>query len=196
MFSPKLIATAIASIAIASGSTYLGYAAANYYLPAAEESSATATEPLTAIAAPEPGEAVTIAATPELPAEIVVQTAAKADENGTVQIFRADRTCETLIPEAIAAPDNPEKAIEVAVGRAIEQSLGTDFPIAGYRVSRTQGIATIDLRLPPNAQRTFISLSQCEKFALFGSLRETLTSNPSWQIEDVRFTQAGEELYI
>jgi hypothetical protein len=72
------------------------------------------------------------------------------------------------------------------------------FDLAGYRVQLNEntGVATVDLRLDPESERQFVSLSSCEKFSLFGSLEKTLTSNPEWQINRVRFTERGEEIVI
>jgi len=193
----KPIATFAASVAIASGSSYLGYALASRYLPepASTLASAPTTTAATLVEAPAPGTTITIPAMPALPAEITVQTAQVNSSNQvTLQVFRADRTCEGFTAESVAVPASD--ALNAAVGRAIANSLGADFPLAGYRVSRSQGTATVELRLPPNAERGFTSLSPCEQFALFGSLRETLTKNPSLQVNQVRFTQQGQELYL
>ncbi|MFM6369036.1 MAG: sporulation/spore germination protein, partial [Dolichospermum sp.] len=40
------------------------------------------------------------------------------------------------------------------------------------------------------------SLSSCEQFALFGSVRKTLMSNSEWKIKDVRFTERGEDIVL
>jgi hypothetical protein len=61
-------------------------------------------------------------------------------------------------------------------------------------VNVDNGVATIDLRIAPESKRQIVSLSSCEQFALFGSLRKTLTSNPQWNIKDVRFTERGQEV--
>ncbi|MBD2021984.1 hypothetical protein H6F43_17535, partial [Leptolyngbya sp. FACHB-36] len=58
------------------------------------------------------------------------------------------------------------------------------------------GVATVDLRLPANAKRRFVSLSTCEQLALFGSIRKTLTSNRQWKIKSVRFTEKGQPIVL
>ena len=189
----KPLAPIAAGLAIASTSSYLGYAAASHFLPQPADRSAQ--PPATLVTAPAPGQTLTLAATPELPAEITIETTPAAPANRvTVQIFRPDPTCETLIAEAIAVP--AEAALDTAVQRTLAQGLGPDFPLAGYRIHQEQAVASVELRLPPEAKRTFQSLSPCEQFTLFGSLRATLTENDAWQIDDVRFTQQGEELYL
>jgi len=112
----------------------------------------------------------------------------------TVTIYKADNQCQTQIAEKEVLPQH--RLLVTVVGKVIEQATSTDFDIAGYRVTldRQRQVATVDLRLNPNTRRKFVSLSFCEQFALFGSLRKTLTDNPNWQIEEVRFTQLGQEI--
>ena len=114
----------------------------------------------------------------------------------SLSIYQADSQCESLIPERVIVPT--ANAISSAVGIALEERNSDDFEIAGYRVSvNTQtGIANIDLRLSPDSKRQFASLSNCEQFALFGSLRRTLLGNSQLNIKDVRFTEQGKELYL
>ena len=112
----------------------------------------------------------------------------------TVTIYRADSQCANLIPQTVTVPK--DRLLVSAVGQAIAPTSTADFELTGYRVNVDPQLqlATIDFRLSPNSRRRFISLSPCEQFALFASLRKTLTENPQWQIQDVRFTQRGEEL--
>lgn len=114
----------------------------------------------------------------------------------TVTIYQADSQCQTLIAQKIPVANT--SSLETVVGKVLQQRDSADFSIAGYRVNLNSatGVATIDLRLSPNARRNFTSLSTCELFALFGSLRQTLIGNPVWKIKGVRFTNQGEELYL
>jgi hypothetical protein len=50
--------------------------------------------------------------------------------------------------------------------------------------------------LSPNSRRQFVSLSTCEQFALFGSLRKTLTDNSPLKIKGVRFTERGQDIVL
>jgi hypothetical protein len=113
-------------------------------------------------------------------------------EDRQVNLFYPNATCDRLVPEAWEAPEN--NALEAAVGQTIERSLNGDFDIVGYRVNLDETTAIVDLRLSPDSDRHFLSLSQCEKFALFGSLRETLTQNSLWNVDNVRFTSQGAEI--
>lgn len=113
-------------------------------------------------------------------------------DSGEVNLFYPNAACDRLVPEAWEAPE--DNAIEAAVGQVIERSLNGDFDLVGYRVNLDKTTAIVDLRLSPDSDRHFLSLSQCEKFALFGSLRETLTQNSLWNVDNVRFTAQGEEI--
>jgi hypothetical protein len=112
----------------------------------------------------------------------------------TVTIYQADNQCESLVPEKVAVPaDSP---VDAVVGKVLKQADSGDFDLAGYRVKVNQknGIATVDFRLSPNAKRKFSSLSSCEQFAIFGSLRKTLIDNAQLKIKNVRFTNQDAEI--
>lgn len=113
-----------------------------------------------------------------------------------LNIYHPDSQCQTLIPEKVTV--SAETPITHAVGKVIESSSSSDFDLAGYRVNLdfNKRIVTIDFRLAPNSQRQFVSLSMCEQFALFGSLRKTLLDNPQLNITNVRFTHQGREIKL
>lgn len=114
----------------------------------------------------------------------------------TLNVYQADSQCQTLVPEKVSVP--AETPVNAAVGKVLEKAASGDLDLAGYRVSinpKTR-IATVDLRLSPDSQRQFLSLSTCEQFALFGSLRKTLLDNPQLQITGIRFTDQGQEIYL
>lgn len=114
----------------------------------------------------------------------------------TLTIYQADSQCQTLVSEKVAVPTS--SPVDAAVGQVINQADSGDFDIAGYRVqvNPKNGIATVDFRLSPNSRRQFVSLSSCEQFALFGSLRKTLTTNSPLKIKDVRFTERGQDIVL
>ncbi|WRH67624.1 MAG: hypothetical protein RSE13_04500 [Planktothrix sp. GU0601_MAG3] len=110
-------------------------------------------------------------------------------------IYQVDTQCSELVPRQITVPK--EQALERAIAEILEQQSSSDFTL-NYRikVEPEKQIVTIDFRVPTNANRTFNSLSSCEQLALFGSLRKTITSNPNWQINQVIFTEQGEEIAL
>lgn len=112
----------------------------------------------------------------------------------TLNIYRTDSQCQTLTPEPVAIA--AEMPVTASVGNIINQASSSDLDLAGYRINLKNGIATIDLRLSPNSQRQFISLSMCEQLALFGSIRKTLLENPQLKIKEVRFTDQGQKIII
>jgi hypothetical protein len=120
------------------------------------------------------------------------------NNNNTIalNIYHPDSQCQTLIPEKVAvSADTP---VTTAVGKVLELSSSSDFDLAGYRVNLdiNKRVVTIDFRLSPDSKRQFVSLSMCEQFALFGSLRKTLLGNPQLKIKDVRFTHEGREITL
>ncbi|MGK7929620.1 MAG: sporulation/spore germination protein [Spirulina sp.] len=138
---------------------------------------------------------ITIPPSPSLPAEITIQTKQAIDPNAvSIQIFSPDRQCLELVPQQVSVPQ--DRSLETAIAKTLDRVSNGDFSLAGYRVQVNNGIATVDLRLSPESQRHFASLSPCETFSLFGSLRQTLTQNLQWNIRDVRFTEQGQEIYL
>jgi hypothetical protein len=144
--------------------------------------SPTATESPIAKASPD-------AETPDTPASPKINA-----ETMRIEIFHADRQCSELVPESVSVPTR--NSLEAAVENVIETTEGEDFKIADYQVNVNQdtGVATVDMRLAPNSRRQFTSLSSCEKLALFSGLDQTLTANKQWNIQEVRFTEKGEEI--
>jgi len=111
-----------------------------------------------------------------------------------ITVYQIDAQCEEFLTKTIKVPR--DRPLDATVGWLLNQSLTADFDLAGYRVEWEPGQteATIDMRLSPNAVRRFSSLSSCEQRAIFGSLTRTLTEHPDWSIQQVRFTEQGEEL--
>ncbi|HBQ99006.1 MULTISPECIES: hypothetical protein [unclassified Roseofilum] len=106
-------------------------------------------------------------------------------------IYQLDPFCESFVEKSIQVPQ--QNALQATIHNLIEQGTTADFAIAGYRLqpNRTDNSLTIDFRLSPQSQRLFVSLSTCERMALLGSLKETLTQSSRWNIEEVKFTDRG-----
>ncbi|BAY09273.1 GerMN domain-containing protein [Calothrix sp. NIES-2098] len=119
-------------------------------------------------------------------------TKAATSKTTNVTLYTSDVQCQQLIPQKVSVP--ADEPVQGAVSKILEQRDTGDFNLSSYRVSVKNGVATVDFRVAPNSKRQIASLSSCEQFALFGSLRKTLTSNPQWKIKDVRFTERGEEI--
>ncbi|HEY9803175.1 MAG TPA: hypothetical protein V6D25_22630 [Leptolyngbyaceae cyanobacterium] len=111
-----------------------------------------------------------------------------------VTLYTSDIQCQEFVPQKVTLPATTP--VTNAVGKIIQEQDTADFNVSGYRVRVRNGVATVDLRLSPQSKRQFASLSSCEQFALFGSLRKTLTSNPQWKIKEVRFTEKGEDIVL
>ncbi|MBH8576631.1 GerMN domain-containing protein [Nostocaceae cyanobacterium CENA369] len=132
-----------------------------------------------------------VATTPATPA---ATTQAAASKTVNVTLYASDAQCQELIPQKVSVP--AEEPVKGAVDKIIKQQETGDFGFTGYRVNVKNGVATVDLRLSPQSKRQLTSLSSCEQFALFGSLRKTLTSNAQWNIKEVRFTERGQEIVL
>ncbi|MBD2356607.1 GerMN domain-containing protein [Tolypothrix sp. FACHB-123] len=117
---------------------------------------------------------------------------ATSDKTTDVTLYTSDVQCQQLIPQKV--PVSANEPVKAAVGKILEKRDSGDFSLSSYRINVKNGVATVDLRVAPNSKRQIASLSSCEQFALFGSVRKTLTSNAQWKIKDVRFTERGEEI--
>jgi hypothetical protein len=113
-----------------------------------------------------------------------------------VVIYRPDASCETYEPELVQV--SSQNALNDAVEYILADQTIPYFDISGYRLNREPNskVVTIDLRVSRTSKRIFNSLSICEQKALFGSLRETLVNHPDWDIEDVIFTNRGNQLTL
>ncbi|BAY16180.1 hypothetical protein NIES21_20030 [Anabaenopsis circularis NIES-21] len=125
-----------------------------------------------------------------------LEAAPKTETSKTVNVtlYTSDTQCQELIPQKVEVPAT--QPVASAVGKIVAERDTADFSLSGYRVNVKNGVATVDLRLSPQSKRQIASLSSCEQFALFGSVRKTLMSNSQWKIKDVRFTEKGEEIVL
>ena len=111
-----------------------------------------------------------------------------------VTVYTSDAQCQELIPQK--ADVSAEEPMNEAIGKIFKEQSTADFSVSGYRVNVKNGVAIVDLRISPDSKRQVSSLSSCEQFALFSSVRKTLISNSQWKIKDVRFTERGEEIML
>jgi hypothetical protein len=110
----------------------------------------------------------------------------------TVDLYRVNGECNGF--EAVPKDLPTETAMDAAIEETLAYTTNGDFEIAGYRLKTTDSVATIDLRLPPDSPRTFLSLAPCEAYTILGSLRETLIKNEIFGVSRVNFTYQGEEI--
>jgi len=112
----------------------------------------------------------------------------------TVELFQVDDQCANLIPTPVVV--SAQRSLEEAIEKLLATQDSGDFSLSGFRVKVEGGTATVDLRTAAASPRSLHSLSMCEQLALFGGLRQTLTSNPQWGIQSVRFTEQGQEIEL
>ena len=112
----------------------------------------------------------------------------------SVKVFNLDSQCDGFEGEVVKLAE--DGSLEEAVGLAIANSNNPDFSISSYRIGdgRFPQEVVVDLRLAPDSKRVFNSLSVCESQALFGSIRRTLVENGQFDVTQVIFTAAGEDI--
>jgi len=121
-------------------------------------------------------------------------TKAISGKTTNVTVYTSDAQCQELIPKK--ADVSAQEPMNEAIGKIFKEQNTADFSVSGYRVNVKNGVAIVDLRVSPESKRQLSSLSSCEQFALFSSVRKTLISNSQWKIKDVRFTERGEDITL
>ncbi|MEM9264591.1 MAG: hypothetical protein AAGA46_03620 [Cyanobacteria bacterium P01_F01_bin.13] len=132
--------------------------------------------------------------------EFPVQAQADGVESSTdsemvaVSIYVMDDSCSNFEAESVQVA--AEQAMTEAIGEVLERHRFEAFELSGYRVNVEDSKVIVDLRLAEDSERQFLSLSSCEQQGLFGGLEETLTQNPTWQVNQVEFTNRGQEILL
>jgi hypothetical protein len=121
-------------------------------------------------------------------------TKAISGKNTNVTLYISDDQCQKLI--AKKADVSAQEPMNESIGKIFKEQNTADFSVSGYRLNVKNGVAIVDLRVSPQSKRQLSSLSSCEQFALFSSVRKTLMSNSQWKIKDVRFTERGEDIAL
>lgn len=110
----------------------------------------------------------------------------------TVTLYTVDDQCQDWVSESVSVPEST--AIESTLDQLLRQTAGNGLELSGYRVQPTGDTMVIDLRVTADSPRSLYSLSSCEQKALLGSIQETLTRHPDWNIETVTFTESGDAI--
>lgn len=111
-----------------------------------------------------------------------------------VSIYVMDDSCSAFQAESVEVPAS--EAMTEAIGELLDRHSFESFKLSGYRVNVEDSKAIVDLRLAEDSERQFLSLSSCEQQGLFGGVEETLMQNPTWQVNQVEFTNRGQEIVL
>ncbi len=133
-----------------------------------------------------------IGAQPNAPVD--KQPAAGSDEMVTVSVYTIDDQCNDFVAQPVEVPSGA--AMNEAVGKVMSETELNAFKLDGYQVNIDGSTAIVDMQLSPGSERQFVSLSSCEQRSLFGGVEETLLNNSSWDVDSVKFTNAGKELVL
>jgi hypothetical protein len=111
----------------------------------------------------------------------------------TITLYEVNAQCTGFASQVVELPT--EESLDLAVKAILEEESNSDFAINGYRIQVDEnGVATVDIRLPMDADRGVMSLAPCEQLAFFGSVKETLMQNALWNIQSVEFTERGQPI--
>lgn len=129
---------------------------------------------------------------PQMAIAVVDQTIPKTT---SAILYIPDGSCASFQPRTVSLP--AQNTMNHAISQLMEEKTIETIPLAGYRVEqRLSGTVRVDLRFKPDMTQSVYALSNCEQFALFGSIRATLVQNPQWQVTQVIFTERGKELAL
>jgi hypothetical protein len=114
------------------------------------------------------------------------------------QIFYANRQCDRLTTaiEQIPSSGSEQETATRTLRSLLERQKIYGVKVNNYQVTLENGVATVDITLDPRSQRRMTSLSSCEQFALFSSIKTTLLQNQALTVNEVKFTEAGREIYL
>ncbi len=119
-----------------------------------------------------------------------------------LQVFQPDDRCEGLVatPETVTwegeQPPDRERLARLALLRTVTRQTIPKFEVGNYGLALRDRTAIVDIAVAPTSLRQIVSLSRCEQFGLFRSIEATLTRNPRLQVDRVKFTEAGREIYL
>lgn len=107
-------------------------------------------------------------------------------------VYLPDVQLQGLAPQEIRV--TPTQPVTDAVGKILQAYQGQDVGIRGYdvQVNPSTHAAVINFKLNnPRGAEAFESMSSANQYALFEAIRQTLLSQPIYNIQEVIFTANG-----
>lgn len=141
---------------------------------------------LPAIANPvTPVATITTAAAPEIDTSIT-------REYEPATVYLPDPVTQELVPQSVLV--DAEEPVAGAVDQILQNYEGQDIGITGYDVvvdaTANEAEVSFDIEHPRGAA-AFQSLSSANQYSLFEAIRETLLTEPMYDVEEVIFTANG-----
>jgi hypothetical protein len=112
-------------------------------------------------------------------------------------VYLHDPETHELVPRSVLV--GADEPVEGAVEQIIQSYEGQDVGIEGYEVSvdSAQNEAEINFNVEnPRGADAFQSLSSANQYSLFEAIRETLLTQPMYEIDEVIFMANGSEVEI
>lgn len=112
-------------------------------------------------------------------------------------IYLPDPQTYRLEPQTV--PVDSDAPVSGVVGQIIRSYEGQEVGIEGYDVAVDQASQVARVNFDVDSERNgreFYSLSSANQVALFESIRETLLTNPDYQINEIIFSANGESFEI
>jgi hypothetical protein len=145
--------------------------------------------PLSAIANPVEMSQVTETETPSDTSEI---DSSITREYEPAVVYIPDPQTQELVPQSVLL--GADEPVEGAVAQIMQAYQGQDVGITGYEVNVDQANQEAEINFEvddPRGEEALQSLSSANQYSLFEAIRETLLTEPTYNVEEVIFLANG-----
>jgi hypothetical protein len=112
-------------------------------------------------------------------------------------VYIPDPQTQELVPQSVLL--GADEPVEGAVDQIMQAYQGQDVGITGYEVNvdQTSQEAEINFEVDnPRGEEAFESLSSASQYSLFEAIRETLLTEPTYNVDEVIFLANGDSFDI
>lgn len=159
----------------------------------APEAIANPAEPAAELERPIPSEQTRDAGAVSIPVAVTTEIDTSISRDYTPAIvYLHDPVTHELTPQSVLV--TTDEPVEGAVSQIVSTYEGQDIGITGYHVSVDEAAneAEIDFDIQnPRGATAFNSLSSANQFSLFEAIRETLLTQPMYDVDQVIFMANG-----
>jgi hypothetical protein len=107
-------------------------------------------------------------------------------------VYIPDPQTQELVPQSVLL--GADEPVEGAVAQIVQAYQGQDVGITGYEVNVDQANQEAEINFEvndPRGEEAFQSLSSANQYSLFEAIRETLLTEPTYNVDEVIFLANG-----
>ncbi|MBD1997413.1 hypothetical protein H6G00_12385 [Leptolyngbya sp. FACHB-541] len=112
-------------------------------------------------------------------------------------VYIPDPQTQELVPQSVLL--GADEPVEGAVDQIMQAYQGQDVGITGYEVNVDQSSQEAEINFEvdaPRGEEAFQSLSSANQYSLFEAIRETLLTEPTYNVDEVIFLANGDSFDI